>query len=97
MPFGLGARTCIGKNVSLLEINKLVPVLVRDFDIDFVTKDGGPLKADILPGKNRWFVVIRAIKTTELVDNLEDMPSVFKFLQAVYVVSHMKSELILIL
>jgi cytochrome P450 len=56
MPFSLGARTCIGKNISLLEINKVVPVLVRDFDIEFVSKDGDPLKGDILPGKNRWFV-----------------------------------------
>ncbi|KAJ3463618.1 hypothetical protein MRS44_008404 [Fusarium solani] len=32
MPFGAGSRTCIGKNISLLEMNKLVPVLVREFD-----------------------------------------------------------------
>ncbi|KAK7969882.1 hypothetical protein PG996_001681 [Apiospora saccharicola] len=32
MPFGLGARTCIGRHVSHLEISKLIPRLVRDFD-----------------------------------------------------------------
>ncbi|KAI8669749.1 hypothetical protein NCS57_00791000 [Fusarium keratoplasticum] len=37
MPFGAGSRTCIGKNISLLEMNKLVPVLVREFD--FVAYD----------------------------------------------------------
>ncbi|KAJ4157809.1 hypothetical protein NW754_009459 [Fusarium falciforme] len=40
VPFGAGSRTCIGKNISLLEMNKLVPVLVREFD--FVACD--PIK-----------------------------------------------------
>jgi len=31
--FGAGARTCIGKNISLLEIYKLVPSFVRRFDV----------------------------------------------------------------
>ncbi|ORY62580.1 cytochrome P450 [Pseudomassariella vexata] len=33
--FGMGSRTCIGKNISLLEIYKLVPSLLRRFDIRF--------------------------------------------------------------
>ncbi|KAI2784291.1 cytochrome P450 [Daldinia loculata] len=33
--FGMGARTCIGKNISLLEIYKVVPSLLRRFDIQF--------------------------------------------------------------
>ncbi|KAI0405100.1 cytochrome P450 [Xylaria palmicola] len=33
--FGMGARTCIGKNISLLEMYKLVPSLLRRFDIRF--------------------------------------------------------------
>lgn len=33
MPFGLGARTCIGKNISLLEISKVIPQLVRRYDV----------------------------------------------------------------
>ncbi|KAK2037087.1 cytochrome P450 [Colletotrichum somersetense] len=32
IPFGLGSRTCIGRHISMLEIAKLVPLLVRDFD-----------------------------------------------------------------
>ncbi|KAL2795247.1 cytochrome P450 [Aspergillus keveii] len=32
LAFGAGARTCIGKNISLLEMTKLVPQLVRKFD-----------------------------------------------------------------
>ncbi|KAL2107504.1 hypothetical protein VUR80DRAFT_5138 [Thermomyces stellatus] len=33
--FGMGPRTCIGKNISLLEIYKLVPSLLRRFEIKF--------------------------------------------------------------
>jgi hypothetical protein len=31
--FGMGARTCIGKNISLLEIYKLVPSVLRMFEV----------------------------------------------------------------
>jgi hypothetical protein len=31
--FGMGARTCIGKNISLLEIYKLVPSMLRRFQV----------------------------------------------------------------
>ncbi|KAH6647969.1 cytochrome P450 [Truncatella angustata] len=33
--FGMGSRTCIGKNISLLEIYKLVPSLLRRFELRF--------------------------------------------------------------
>ncbi|KAJ5825669.1 hypothetical protein N7474_002807 [Penicillium riverlandense] len=33
--FGMGSRTCIGKNISLLEIYKLVPSMLRRFEIQF--------------------------------------------------------------
>lgn len=33
--FGMGPRTCIGKNISLLEIYKLVPSLLRRFEVGF--------------------------------------------------------------
>lgn len=32
--FGMGPRTCIGKNISLLEIYKLVPSFLRRFEIE---------------------------------------------------------------
>jgi cytochrome P450 len=47
--FGMGSRTCIGKNISLLEISKLVPQLLRKFD--FVLDEREDLKS-----LNRWFV-----------------------------------------
>ena len=31
--FGMGNRTCIGKNISLLEIYKLVPSFLRRFEV----------------------------------------------------------------
>ena len=34
--FGMGARTCIGKNISLLEIYKLVPSFLRRFEVCFI-------------------------------------------------------------
>ncbi|OBT90628.1 hypothetical protein VE02_00484 [Pseudogymnoascus sp. 03VT05] len=33
--FGSGSRTCIGKNISLLEIYKVVPSLLRGFEVEF--------------------------------------------------------------
>ncbi|TGO63717.1 hypothetical protein BCON_0011g00600 [Botryotinia convoluta] len=51
--FGMGSRTCIGKNISLLEINKLIPQLVRKFDFELdpdVERNGG------VACENRWFV-----------------------------------------
>lgn len=54
--FGFGSRTCIGKNVSLLEINKLVPVLARDFDFVFLNQHGAPERRGYVTVKNDWFV-----------------------------------------
>ncbi|KAK6609525.1 cytochrome p450 pisatin [Botrytis cinerea] len=51
--FGMGSRTCIGKNISLLELSKLIPQLVRRFDFELdadVERTGG------LYSLNRWFV-----------------------------------------
>ncbi|RAL17642.1 cytochrome P450 [Aspergillus homomorphus CBS 101889] len=48
--FGLGSRTCIGKNISLLEMNKLLPVVIRNYDVEILDKDRS------LQSCNRWFV-----------------------------------------
>ncbi|PVI00580.1 cytochrome P450 [Periconia macrospinosa] len=50
LPFGSGSRTCIGKNISLLEISLLIPELVRNFDFELVDKHA-PLESE-----NIWFV-----------------------------------------
>jgi cytochrome P450 len=57
--FGLGSRTCIGRNVSLLEINKLLPILMRDFDFSFLGKNGKPEARDFVPVKNKWFIKVQ--------------------------------------
>ncbi|OTB01706.1 hypothetical protein M426DRAFT_63551 [Hypoxylon sp. CI-4A] len=49
--FGGGAHVCIGRNLALLEINKVIPRLLRDFDFELVYP-GRELKA-----KATFFVV----------------------------------------
>ena len=36
IPFGLGSRTCIGRHISMLEISKLLPVLVQNFEFELM-------------------------------------------------------------
>ena len=50
--FGMGSRTCIGKNISLLELNKLVPQLLRQFDLVLDEE----LNKHEWRTVNRWFV-----------------------------------------
>jgi cytochrome P450 len=32
LQFGLGSRTCLGKHISILEMSKLIPRILREFD-----------------------------------------------------------------
>lgn len=50
--FGLGSRTCIGRHISMLEMCKLIPLLVRDFSF---TLDNS-LKMEDWHTQNYWFV-----------------------------------------
>ncbi|KAF4334745.1 pisatin demethylase cytochrome P450 [Fusarium beomiforme] len=52
MPFGLGSRTCIGRHISMLEMCKLVPALIRDFE--FTLHD--TLLENDWKTLNYWFV-----------------------------------------
>ncbi|KAJ9657594.1 hypothetical protein H2198_004240 [Neophaeococcomyces mojaviensis] len=36
LAFGTGSRTCMGKNISLLEMNKLVPQMLRRYTIELI-------------------------------------------------------------
>jgi len=47
--FGAGNRTCIGKNISLMEMQKLVPQLMRYFEFSLVDKEKEWVTL------NRWF------------------------------------------
>ncbi|KAJ9647238.1 hypothetical protein H2201_003336 [Coniosporium apollinis] len=48
MPFGLGSRTCLGKHISILEMSKLIPRVVRLFEFQPVERGWDTL--------NYWFV-----------------------------------------
>lgn len=51
LPFGLGSRTCIGRHISILEIVKLMPRLLRDFEFKLAAPEDG------LKCKDYWFVL----------------------------------------
>ncbi|KAK2676887.1 Cytochrome P450 [Fusarium oxysporum f. sp. vasinfectum] len=55
MTFGQGSRTCLGKNISLMELSKAVPQIVRHFDFVPDTESGYPEYVT----ENVWFVKIR--------------------------------------
>ncbi|RYN42572.1 hypothetical protein AA0113_g5725 [Alternaria arborescens] len=57
LQFGAGARTCIGKNISLLEIYKLVPSFLRRFEIE-LEHPGAEWKTH-----NAWFVTQKNFNT----------------------------------
>lgn len=48
--FGHGSRTCIGKNISIMEISRLVPELLRRYNFS-LAKPTEELKT-----RNTWFV-----------------------------------------
>ncbi|KEF55721.1 uncharacterized protein A1O9_08471 [Exophiala aquamarina CBS 119918] len=39
LEFGLGARTCLGKNISLMEMSKVIPQIIRAFEIELVNPE----------------------------------------------------------
>ncbi|EXK43526.1 hypothetical protein FOMG_02471 [Fusarium oxysporum f. sp. melonis 26406] len=67
LTFGHGSRTCLGKNIALMEISKLIPQLIRKFDIELADPQ---MK---LETENVWFVkqtnVIVEIKERALSPN----------------------------
>ena len=52
LTFGHGSRTCIGKNISYLEIYKLVPSLLLKYRLSLVGGEEKEWKT-----KNQWFVI----------------------------------------
>ncbi|OCL14764.1 putative cytochrome P450 pisatin demethylase [Glonium stellatum] len=48
--FGAGSRTCIGKNISLMEMTKIIPQLLREFEVTLTYPDRE------WKTKNSWFV-----------------------------------------
>lgn len=54
MPFGLGTRTCIGKNISMLEMTKVIPEVISKFDFELT--DGLQEDGKEMAWINRWFM-----------------------------------------
>ena len=52
LPFGAGSRTCLGKNISLLEMYKVIPQIVRKFDFQIVADSQ---HGDGYTWKTLWF------------------------------------------
>jgi cytochrome P450 len=50
--FGMGSRTCIGKNLSLLEVSTLIPQLLRQFDFTLASH----IQQSDWTDFSRWFV-----------------------------------------
>lgn len=67
LAFGNGPRTCLGKNISLMEMSKAVPQIVRKYDLDIVPDEQGRKYT----WKTRWFAkpelkaVIRRVQKDE--------------------------------
>ena len=56
--FGGGSHLCIGRNLAVLEMNKVLPRLIRDYDLQLVNPDR-PLKAH-----TTFFVVQSGLKVS---------------------------------
>lgn len=61
LAFGLGSRTCFGKNISLLEMSKLVPFVLRKFDFQLATEE---MRNGTWTTRNRWFVKVLDFRVT---------------------------------
>ncbi|KAI0537722.1 cytochrome P450 [Xylaria digitata] len=58
IPFGMGSRTCIGRHISTLEISKLVPRIVHEFDFELSAESVGASWST----QNYWFVKPQGFK-----------------------------------
>jgi cytochrome P450 len=60
--FGPGARTCIGRNISLMKTYKLVPSSLRKFEVSFLPSDLAIYKT------NTWIARNRGIRGTNVLE-----------------------------
>jgi cytochrome P450 len=51
LAFGAGPRTCLGKNISLMEMSKVVPQIVRKYEFEILPDEHG----EKYTWKTRWF------------------------------------------
>jgi cytochrome P450 len=50
----MGSRTCIGRHISMLEMTKLIPRIVRD--LNFQLDGAGAVGDQVWPTQSYWFV-----------------------------------------
>lgn len=60
--FGMGARVCLGKEIALMEMHKLVPEIIRRFDLELLDKGKWVVTGGIASHAPGLKVVIRARK-----------------------------------
>lgn len=60
IPFGGGTRTCLGKNIAMLEISKLIPELIRSYEFELVTPEMKFINSWIVKQKDLYIRVKRA-------------------------------------
>lgn len=51
----MGSRTCIGRHISTLEMSKLIPQIIHDFDFELYDNRGWKTR-------NWWFVKAMGFK-----------------------------------
>lgn len=71
MAFGSGKRTCIGKNISLLEVHKLVPLLLTKFKVRARTQNVLPHRRSRLSGLLTLTITVHIGRPEQEVDYLE--------------------------
>ncbi|KAJ5334997.1 hypothetical protein N7452_007400 [Penicillium brevicompactum] len=76
LTFGAGRRTCLGKNIAILEIKKLFPMLLLNYEIEIVNPEN-------YQTTNAWFfrqwglhAVIRKLPAPERDDTIEQKASI---------------------
>lgn len=55
-PFGGGSRACIGKNLALLEMSRVMPMIVDSFDVVVLDAEGRLSHAEEPVVHNNWFM-----------------------------------------
>ncbi|KAJ5363950.1 cytochrome P450 [Penicillium cataractarum] len=71
MTFGYGSRTCIGKNISIMEMGKLVPLLIRHFEIEWASEKETEWRVETY-----WFAKQHGLKCRM---RSRDVPTKLKF------------------
>ena len=54
MPFGVGAYSCVGKQLALMELRTVIAKLLLEFDVQFAEGEDG---SDLLEKTKDYFVL----------------------------------------